>query len=88
LGVNLFNFSFLHSLEEMKAWTNNEVVLLGNIPPRDVLAIGTASQVRQSVRDALVPVSDKRRILLSCGGGMPGGVTTENIRAFVEAAQK
>lgn len=88
LGVNLFNFSFLHSLEEMKAWTNNEVVLLGNIPPRDVLAIGTASQVRQSVRDALAPVSDKRRILLSCGGGMPGGVTTENIRAFVEAAQE
>ena len=88
LGVNLFNFSFLHSLEEMKAWTNNEVVLLGNIPPRDVLAIGTASQVRQSVRDALAPVSDKRRILLSCGGGMPGGVTTENIQAFVEAAQE
>jgi len=88
LGVNLFNFSFLHSLEEMKTWTSNQVTLVGNIPPRDVLALGSPDAVRQSVRQALAPLSDTRRILLSCGGGMPDGVSTENIKTFIQAAQE
>jgi uroporphyrinogen decarboxylase len=88
LGVNLFNFSFLHTLEEMKAWTRNEVVLVGNIPPRDVLALGGPDDVRQSVRQAVAPLKDKSRLLLSCGGGMPDGVSTENINAFIQAAQE
>ncbi len=88
VGVNVFNFSFLHSLEEMKTWTRNEVVLLGNIPPRDVLALGTPEGVRQSVRQALDPLKDKRRILLSCGGGMPDGVSTENIKTFIQSVQE
>lgn len=88
IGVNLFNFSFLHSLEGMKQWTNNEVVLFGQIPPRDVLAAGTPDQIAQSVCEALASVSDKSRIILSCGGGMPDGVSTEQIRAFTDAAKK
>jgi len=87
VGVNMFNFSFMHPMDEMKQWTNNEVVLFGNIPPRDVLAVGTPEQVRQSVQDAITPLEDTTRIILSCGGGMPGDVSTENIRAFVEAAR-
>lgn len=88
LGVNLFNFSFLHSLEEMQQWTNHEVVLLGNIPPRDVMGLGRPDDVRRCVREAMAPVHDKRRILMSCGGGMPDGVSSENIQAFVKAAQE
>lgn len=88
LGINMFNFSFQHSLEQMKQWTNNEVVLFGQIPPRDVLALGSSEQVTESVKTALDTVQDKTRIILSCGGGMPDGVSTENIRAFIKAAQK
>jgi len=88
LGINMFNFSFLHSLGQMKQWTNNEVVLFGQIPPRDVLALGSPEQIAESVKTALDAVQDKTRIILSCGGGMPDGVSTENIRAFIEAAQK
>ena len=86
IGVNLFNFSFEHSLSEMKQLTANRVTLLGNIPPRDVLASGTPDDVRRSVRACLGGLSDRSRIILSCGGGMPPGVSTENIEAFVEAA--
>ena len=88
LGINLFNFSFLHSLEEMQQWTDNQVVLLGNIPPRDVMALGSAEEIQQCVRQALAPVQDRRRILLSCGGGMPDNVESEKIQAFVKAAQE
>jgi len=88
MGVNLFNFAFEHTLAEMKAWTGGEVALLGNIPPRDVLASGTPDGVRQAVRDALASVDDRTRIVLSCGGGMPPGVPTENIEAFCDEATR
>jgi len=85
IGVNLFNFSFDHTLTEMKELTANAVTLLGNIPPRDVLAAGTPEQVRKSVKAALDSVADRSRIILSCGGGMPPDVPTENIEAFLSA---
>jgi len=86
MGVNLFNFSFQHALAEMKELTNNAVTLLGNIPTRDVLAAGSPDDVRNSVKAALDSVDDKSRIILSCGGGMPPDVPTENIEAFLSAA--
>jgi uroporphyrinogen-III decarboxylase len=86
IGVNLFNFSFQHTLTQMKELTNNTVTLLGNIPTRDVLAAGSCEDVRSSVKTALDSVGDKSRIILSCGGGMPPDVTTENIEAFISAA--
>jgi len=85
INVNLFNFSFQHTLAQMKELTNNAVTLLGNIPTVDVLAAGTAEDVRNSVNATLESVSDKSRIILSCGGGMPPGVSTENIEAFLSA---
>jgi uroporphyrinogen decarboxylase len=86
IGVNLFNFSFQHTLAQMKELTNNAVTLLGNIPTRDVLAAGTPEDVCSSVKTALESVSDKSRIILSCGGGMPPDVPTENIDAFLSSA--
>ncbi len=86
IGINLFNFSFQHPISQMKELVNNSVTLLGNIPPRDVLAEGTAEDVRDSVKSMLGSVSDKSRIILSCGGGMSFGVSTENIEAFMKAA--
>ncbi len=85
VGVNLFNFSYQHTLAEMKRFTQNSVTLLGNIPTRDVLAAGTAEDVHNSVREAIDSVTDKSHIILSCGGGMPPDVPTENIKAFLSA---
>jgi len=84
--VNMFNFSSDHTLAQMKKLTENRVALLGNIPPRDVLAAGSPKQVQSSVKAALDSVEDKRRIIISCGGGMPPGVSTENIEAFLSSA--
>ncbi len=86
LGVNLFNFGYEHGLAEMKTLTDGRVTLLGNIPPRDVLADGTPDQVRAAVRAALDSVEDTNRLILSCGGGMPPGVSTENLEAFLAEA--
>ncbi|MCE5185612.1 MAG: uroporphyrinogen decarboxylase family protein [Planctomycetaceae bacterium] len=88
IGINLFNFSFLHSMDQMKAWTGNKVTLLGNIPPRDVLGLGTPEEVAQSVTRSIAGMKDTSRIILSCGGGMPDGVSNANLNAFIKAAER
>lgn len=88
MGVNMFNFSFQHSLQEIRDLAGESVVLVGNIPPRDVLANGTPEDVRRSVTEALDAIADKRRVILSCGGGMPPGVSTANLRALGAGRQE
>ncbi len=88
IGINLFNFSFEHGLDQMKKLTGNRVTLLGNIPPRDVLMVGTPEDVRNSVKAALDSVEDKSHIVMSCGGGIPQDVSTANIEAFLSAVRR
>lgn len=82
-GVNLLNFGVQHTLAEMRTWTNNKVALLGNIPPRDVLAMGTPDDVVRAVTDILNSCSDHSRLMVSCGGGMAPDTPTENIEALI-----
>jgi uroporphyrinogen-III decarboxylase len=86
MGVNLFNPGFEVPLAELKAATGGRVAFLGNIPPRDILAQGTPAQVGAAVRAQWAALGDRSRIILSCGGGLPPGVPTENLRAFLDAA--
>ena len=64
----------------------HRLTILGNIPPRDVLAKGAPADVRAAVRNLLGQTPDKSSLILSCAGGMPPGVTTAQIKAFIEAA--
>jgi uroporphyrinogen-III decarboxylase len=88
IGINLLNYGIQHTLAEMKAWTNNQITLLGNIPPRDVLAAGTPADVVHSVKQMLQGLDDHSRLIVSCGGGMPPGVPTENIQALITAVEE
>jgi uroporphyrinogen-III decarboxylase len=86
MGVNLFNFSFNHSLTDIRERAGDEVTLVGNIPPRDVLGRGTPEDVTRVTAAMLASVTDRRRILVSAGGGTPPEVTAENLRAMCRAA--
>lgn len=86
MGVNLFNFSHNHSYEEIMSRAGEEVALLGNIPPRDVLAAGTPEDVEQCVQDAIGSIPQGGRVIMSCGGGTPPEVTSENIEALCRAS--
>jgi uroporphyrinogen decarboxylase len=88
LGVNVFNFSFLHTLAEMREKTGPNVTLVGNIPPRDVLALGGETEIRRAVRESMNGVPDNRRIIMSCGGGMPDGVSEENVGYFLDEVRR
>jgi uroporphyrinogen decarboxylase len=87
MGVNLFNMGFDVTLNELKAMTGNKVTLLGNIPPRDVLASGTPTDVASVTTELINSLKDQSRVIVSCGGGMPPGVKSENIEAFIQAVR-
>ena len=87
-GINLFNFGIQHKLADMKNWTNNKVALMGNIPPRDVLADGTPADVKRAVSEMLASLDDTSRLIVSCGGGMPPNAPTQNIEALISAVQE
>jgi uroporphyrinogen-III decarboxylase len=88
MGINMFNFSFEHSLGEIRKLAGGEIILVGNIPPRDVLAGGTPGQVKAAVEKAFGETGDYSRIIWSAGGGMPPDVNTDNILAFYDAVKE
>lgn len=87
IGINLYNPGVFNSLSELRRLGGSDLTILGNVPPRDVLAKGTPAEVSSAVRRLLSENSDHSQLILSCAGGMPPGVTTENLRAFVGAAE-
>ncbi|HOX59210.1 MAG TPA: uroporphyrinogen decarboxylase family protein [Candidatus Paceibacterota bacterium] len=87
IGINLYNPGIFNTLAELRQMSANRLAILGNIPPRDVLAKGSPADVQAAVRKLLAETSDQSRLILSCAGGMPPGVSTENIRTFVEIAR-
>jgi uroporphyrinogen decarboxylase len=86
LGVNLFNFSFEHDLQEMRRLAGDTVTLMGNIPPRDVLALGSPEDVGRSVRQLLDTMSDRRRVIVSAGGFTHAQFSPDKVAAFCDAA--
>ncbi len=87
IGVNLFNMGFDITLNELKQLTKNKVTMLGNIPPRDVLASGSPEDVKRETLNLLNSLEDKSRVIMSCGGGMPPAVSSENLNTFFETVK-
>ncbi len=87
MGVNLYNMGIDVTLEELKTLTDNKVTLLGNLPPRDVLASADPETIESETKKLLDGIQDKSRVIFSCAGGMPPGVTTEQMQAFVNAVK-
>lgn len=87
MGVNLFNFAFDHPINQIRELAGSEVALIGNLPPRDVLAAASPEEVYQATLQMMQETKDHSRMIWSCGGGIPQNVPTENLQAFVKAVK-
>jgi uroporphyrinogen decarboxylase len=88
IGVNLYNFSFEHSINTIRQLAGPDIALLGNLPPRDVLAALQPEEIAGLTKKMWNEVDDKSRIIWSCGGGMPQNVPTENIHVFIKTIKE
>jgi uroporphyrinogen decarboxylase len=52
-----------------------------------VLAKGSPGDVTAAVKQLLAETPDRSRLILSCAGGVPPGVSTENLKAFIASAK-
>jgi uroporphyrinogen decarboxylase len=73
---------------EIRNLAGPEVVLVGNIPPRDILGAGTPQQVEDAVKKAFGEISDHDKIIWSAGGGMPPDVSDINIQTFLDSVKE
>ncbi len=86
IGANVFNFTHLQSISSVRARVGDNVCLMGNVAPRDVLAKGDPGAVDLHARGCLTENAGNPAFLLSAGGGVSTGTPAENILALVRAA--
>lgn len=88
MGINLFNMGIDVSLNELHELTQHKITLMGNVPPRDILAQGTTEEIKKATHELINDLENTSRIIISCGGGMPPDVNSKNIEALISAVHK
>jgi uroporphyrinogen decarboxylase len=53
-----------------------------------VLAGGSARDVKEAATKLIRQLKEPSRVIFSCGGGMPPGVSSENLTIFIETVKK
>jgi len=90
MGVDIFNFTHMKDIGDVRKKVGKNVSLLGNIPPMS-LARNTPEEVYDmsiACIDSYIAANGSTRgLLLSVGGGVPMGATAQCINAVVKAAK-
>ena len=81
LGFDVFNFSHELDIAAVQAQMPG-LALMGNVPPRDVMARGTPEQVEAWARECILKTGG-RGLILSAGGGVSPDTPPEAIDALV-----
>ncbi len=84
INVNIFNFSYEHSIKEIYELAGVNVALLGNIPPRDIMSQGNPHDVRAWIQKEKKETPPEAKVIWSVGGGMAPDTPTDNILAFLD----
>ena len=86
-NFDVFNFSHLTDIADVKAKMGHRVAMMGNIPPLDVGVRGTPEEVAQSAQTCLNKGAPGGGMILSFGGGVSPGTPAENIDALLQTAR-
>ncbi|MBC7092356.1 MAG: uroporphyrinogen decarboxylase, partial [Nitrososphaeria archaeon] len=87
-GFQIFNFSHLMDIADVKNRVGNKICLMGNIPPLEVLSRGSPENVFEASRQCIMKAKNGFGYVLSAGGGVPSAVPLENIDAMVRAVKQ
>jgi uroporphyrinogen decarboxylase len=84
VGAEVFNFSHKTDLWEARRLLGRDLVLMGNLPPLDLLVRGTPAEVREATRRQLERLREVGPLVVSPGGGVSPGTPIENLQAMAE----
>jgi uroporphyrinogen decarboxylase len=88
VGFQIFNFSHLMDIADVKRRIGNKVCLMGNIPPLEILAKGKPEEVFEASKQCILKAKAGGGYILSAGGGVPCAVPLENIDAMINAVKQ
>jgi uroporphyrinogen decarboxylase len=83
-GMDVFNFSHETEITRARKLLGPDIVLMGNLPPLDLLVRGTPDQVREATRHQLDLLPESGPVLMSPGGGVSPGTPVENLQAMCQ----
>ena len=86
-GLEVFNFSHQTTLTEARQLVGPDIVLMGNLPPLDLLLYGTAEEVRKATEQLLKEIAEIGPVLVSPGGGVSPGTPIANLQAIMSVTQ-
>lgn len=88
-GMGNFSIDNCEDLAEAKAVVGDVSTITGNVPPVDVVLLGNAATIEESVKACIAKAWDSPKgFILSTGCQIPKGTPIENIEAFMEAGRK
>ncbi len=87
IGMDVFNFSHEIDLEHARNALGEEVILMGNLPPLDLLVRSTPEEVRAATAELVGKIDSIGPLLVSAGGGVSPGTPIENLQAIVEVVK-
>lgn len=89
IGISLFSIDNCEDLEEAKNALGNKMILMGNVPPVEVMTNGTIDDVINSCKECIQKCTDSPNgYIPDTGCEVPIGTPKENIDAFVYAVRK
>ena len=85
VGIDVFNFSHKIDVRRSRILLGDDMVLMGNLPPLDLLVNGTPDRVYEATKELVRAAAEAGPIVVSPGGGVSPGTPIENLQAVVEA---
>lgn len=85
LGVNIFNFSHMTPIADLRKAVGDKVVIMGNISPLDIMVNGSGEDVYSAAMSCITQNDGNPRFLLSAGGGVSMGTPQSTIDALTRA---
>jgi len=84
IGMDVFNHSHEVDVGETRRLLGPDIVLMGNVPPLDILVRGTPDEVRAAADSLLKRTAEVGPLLLSPGGGVSPGTPIANLNALLD----
>lgn len=87
-GISSFSIDNVEDMSDAKEILGDRVVISGNVPPVDVMQLGTRKDVLKSAKECIRKThGSKKGYILSTGCQIPMNTPMENIDALMDAAR-
>jgi len=86
-GVHVFNIGKTTDLALAESVFGNDVSLMGNLDPLDLLIKGSKDEIIVQAKNCFEKVKNNPRFILSAGGGLNEGMPSSSMKALLSAVQ-